>query len=71
MQILTMPTEVHISFTDDGSFAAHVDLTNLGEVEEMAERGRGLPLASAPEVSPSIGVRATRRLTPDTHSRYL
>lgn len=47
MEVRMVPGEVHVEFTDHGRFAAHVDLTNLPPVEEMAERGRGLPLAQA------------------------
>jgi len=32
MQIWLMPTEIHITFTDDGSAATAIDLTTLREV---------------------------------------
>ncbi|MBU3752096.1 MAG: ATP-binding protein [Mycobacterium sp.] len=47
MQVRLLPGEVHVEFTDHGSFAARVDLTRLDPVDDMAETGRGLALAKA------------------------
>lgn len=48
MEVRLLPGEVHVEFSDDGAFAAQVDLTaDPDPVDELAERGRGLRLAQA------------------------
>lgn len=46
MDLKIFPDEVHVDFTDDGG-PVDVDLENVRMPDEMAERGRGLPLAQA------------------------
>ena len=45
MEVQLLPEGIHITFTDDG-LPAQVDLTHTAMPDEMAERGRGLSIAS-------------------------
>lgn len=46
MVIRVMANQVWVEFTDDGG-PLHVDLGSVSLPDDMAERGRGLPLAKA------------------------
>ena len=45
MKVQLLPDGIHITFTDDG-LPAQVDLSQTAMPDEMAERGRGLSIAS-------------------------
>lgn len=45
MELRVEPGDVRVEFTDEG-VPAQVDLTSVRLPDDMAERGRGLPLAS-------------------------
>lgn len=46
MEVTVLANEVWVEFTDDGG-PLHVDLNAVSLPDDMAERGRGLPLAKA------------------------
>jgi serine/threonine-protein kinase RsbW len=46
MDIEVSPSQVHVSFTDEGD-PAQIDLDAVSMPDEAAERGRGLALAQA------------------------